>query len=125
MLRPRGRAVSVVGAALVASVLFGLYHFAHSAPFNTVEMVALLTVVGLVTSAFFFVARDVYATIVFHNFLGMFGVVQALSASGRLEAFTAVQAPLVVMALATVAVLALSDWMVLRKGRGPSTSGAR
>jgi hypothetical protein len=115
----------VVGAALVASVLFGLYHFAHSAPFNTVEMVALLTVVGLVTSAFFFVARDVYATIVFHNFLGMFGVVQALSASGRLEAFTAVQAPLVVMALATVAVLALSDWMVLRKGRGPSTSGAR
>ena len=36
-------------------------------------------------SAHFFLSRDIYATIVFHNFLGVFGVVQALAASGRLE----------------------------------------
>ena len=114
VLRSRNRAVSLIGAALVASVLFGLYHFAHSAPFNTIGMVALLTAVGLVTSAFFFIVRDVYATILFHNFLGMFGVTQALAASGQLQAFTTLQPALVVMALATVAVLALSDWTLLR-----------
>jgi hypothetical protein len=116
LLEPRGRAVSVVGAALAASVLFGLYHFAHSAPFNTPGMVALLSFVGLVTSAFFFIARDIYATIIFHNFLGVFGVVQALGASGQLGAFAALQPPLLIMAAATVAVLALADWMMLRRG---------
>ena len=65
------------------SVLF--HHFAHSTPFNTIGMVALLTGVGFVTSAFFFLSRDIYATIVFHNLPGVFGVVQALAASGRLE----------------------------------------
>ena len=52
-------------------------------------MVALLTGVGFVTSAFFFLSRDIYATIVFHNFLGVFGVAQALAASGRLETLDA------------------------------------
>ena len=117
LLKPRGRAISITGAALVASTLFGIYHFAHSAPFNTVGMVALLTGVGLVTSAFFFMARDVYATILFHNFLGMFGVMQALVASGRLDAFATLQPPLLIMALATVTVLALSDRILLRGKR--------
>ena len=75
-LSARGRAVALVGSAVAASVLFGLYHYAHSAPFNTLPMVALLTAVGLVTSAFFLVSRDIYATAVFHNFLGVFGVVR-------------------------------------------------
>ena len=116
LLEPRGRAVSIVGAALAASVLFGLYHFAHSAPFNTPGMVALLSVVGLVTSAFFFIARDIYATIVFHNFLGVFGVVQALGASGHLSAYADPQPPLLIMAAATVAMLVLSDRVMLRRG---------
>jgi hypothetical protein len=98
--------------------LFGLYHFAHSAPFNTLGMVALLSIVGLVTSAFFFMVRDIYATIAFHNFLGMFGVVQALAASGQLDAFTALQPPLLIMAAATIGVLWLSDRTLLR-GRQP------
>lgn len=119
LLEPRGRAVSTVGAALAASVLFGLYHFAHSAPFNTTGMVALLSVVGLVTSAVFFITRDVYATIIFHNFLGVFGVVQALGASGQLDTFADLQPPLLIMAAATVATLVLSDWMML--GRGAAT----
>lgn len=114
VLRSRGRVVSTIGGALVASALFGLYHFAHSAPFNTAGMVALLSVVGLFTSAFFFIVRDIYATIAFHNFLGMFGVVQALAATGQLGAFTALQPPLLIMAAATIGVLCLSDRTLLR-----------
>jgi hypothetical protein len=118
LLKPRGRLVSLIGAAAMASLLFGAYHFAHSPPFNTVSMVALLTVVGLATSAFFFISRDVYATILFHNFLALFGVVRALAASGELDAFAAVQPPLLMTALAAVAVLALSDRLLLRGGSG-------
>ena len=51
--------VSIPLAAIVASALFGLYHYAHSPPFNTIEMVSLLAVVGLMTGAFFFLSRDV------------------------------------------------------------------
>ena len=94
-------------AALAASVLFGLYHFAHSSPFSTIPMVALLTGVGFVTSAFFFLSRDIYATIVLHNFLGVFGVVQALAASGRLETLNSLQPTLIGMAAATAVVLGL------------------
>jgi len=36
----RGRWVSVILAALIASVLFGVFHFAHSPPFNTVALAA-------------------------------------------------------------------------------------
>ena len=94
---------------MAASVLFGLYHFAHSTPFNTIGMVALLTGVGFVTSAFFFLSRDIYATIVFHNLLGVFGVVQALAASGRLETLDSKQPALMVMAAAAAVVLGLLD----------------
>jgi hypothetical protein len=117
LLKPHGRAISIIGATLVASGMFGIYHFAHSAPFNTIGMVALLTVVGLATSAFFFIGRDVYATILFHNFLGVFGVVQALAASGRLDALTALQAPLLIMALAALGSLAALDLILLRRRR--------
>ncbi|TFG01855.1 MAG: CPBP family intramembrane metalloprotease, partial [Promethearchaeota archaeon] len=80
---------SKIIAVLVSSILFGIYHFAHSPPFNTVNMVLLLTVIGIITSVFYFTVRDVYATIVFHNFLGIFGVINALQASGNLKIYTA------------------------------------
>lgn len=104
-----------LAAAVTASILFGLYHLAHSAPFNSLPMVFLLTAVGFVTSAFFFATRDVYATIVFHNFLGMFGVVQALAARGGLETLAAPQWHLIVTAAAALAVVGLLDWRLLRK----------
>lgn len=99
--------LSIPTAALVASVLFGLYHFAHSAPFNTVGMVGFLTVIGLLTSAIFFVSRNVYATIVFHNFLGVFGVLNAMAAQDNLAAFQALQWPLVGTAAMALGVLVL------------------
>jgi predicted acyltransferase len=69
-------------------------------------MVLLLSVVGLVTSAFFFVSRDVAGTIVFHNFLGTFGVVQALSAANALSTLERQQLPLIVTALIAAGFLA-------------------
>ena len=115
LLKPHGRAISAIAAALVASLMFGIYHFAHSAPFNTIGMVALLTAVGLATSAFFFIGRDVYATILFHNLLGVFGVLQALAESGRLDALTTLQAPLLIMAAAAAGSLAVLDRVLLRR----------
>ena len=91
-------------AAIIASVLFGLYHFAHSPPFNTIPLVVILSVIGLVTSVFF-VSRDVYGTIAFHNFSGILGVIRALDTSGNLASF---ERPLIpALATAVVAVVAL------------------
>ncbi len=99
-------------AAVIASVLFGVYHFAHSPPFNTAGSVVLLTVIGLVTSAFF-VSRDVYGTIAFHNFLGIFGVIRALKASGNLMNFERPVIPLFVTAVVAIAVLIVAHTRLL------------
>lgn len=103
-----------IAAALVASVLFGLYHFAHSPPFNSWSTVALLTGVGLVTSVFFLVSRDVVGTVLFHNWLGVLGIVGALEEAGALGAFSVPQPPLLAMATVTLAVLAVGAWTVRR-----------
>ena len=89
-LRHQGVSGASIIAALVASLLFGLYHIAHSPPFNSPRMIAGLAAVGLLTSVFFFVSRDVYGTIVFHNFFALTGVLNALR---RTEAFQQYQRP--------------------------------
>jgi hypothetical protein len=105
-LRRHGAIFATVVAAVTASALFGVYHYGHSAPFNTLPVVALLSIVGLVTSAFFFVARDVAGTVVFHNFLGTFGVIKALAEANALAPLEEVQPALIGTALLTAAVLA-------------------
>jgi hypothetical protein len=126
LLQGRGRWVSVILAALIASILFGIYHVAHSPPFNTVGFVLLLTVVGLFTSVFFFVSRDVYGTIAFHNFLGIFGVIQALEASGNLVSFERPVIPLLVMAVVAIALLVVAHIRVLKdQESGPRPSRVR
>jgi len=112
---PGGRWARHPIAALIASLLFGVYHFAHSAPFNTLAMVSLLILIGLLTSAFFFISRDVYATIVFHNFLGVFGVIRAFAAQDKLSAFQVPQWPLIGTAAISLAVLVLADKLVIRR----------
>jgi hypothetical protein len=86
-LRSTNRLLGVAAGAVVASVLFGVYHFAHSAPFNTAGMVTLLTFVGFATSGFFFISRSICGVMVFHNFLAVIGVGQALAASNALAAY--------------------------------------
>jgi hypothetical protein len=97
-LRDHGVSGASVIAALVASLLFGLYHIAHSPPFNSPRMMAGLSVVGLLTSAFFFLSRDVYGTIVFHNFFGMTGVLSALSRTGAFQQYRKPVWPLLITA---------------------------
>lgn len=125
VLRDRGRWVSMMLAAIIASVLFGVYHFAHSPPFNTIPLVVILSVVGLVTSVFFFVSRDVYGTIAFHNFLGILGVIRALEASGNLSAFERPIIPLLAMAVMAIALLIVAHVLLLDSGTTPTPSRVR
>jgi hypothetical protein len=125
LMQDRGRWMSVMLAAIIASVLFGIYHFAHSPPFNTIGIVVFLTIIGLVTSAFFFISRDVYGTIAFHNFLGIFGVIRALDASGNLASFERPIVPLLVMAVVAIAVLITVHVLWLSSGAAPTTPRVR
>ncbi len=108
--------VSAPVAIIVASLLFGAYHIAHSAPFNSIQMIAFLSVIGLITGVFFFVSREVYATILFHNFLGVFGVVQALVAQDNIAAFETLQIPLLASAAVGLGVLVAVDGLIIRRG---------
>jgi hypothetical protein len=121
----RGRWVSVILAALIASVLFGIFHFAHSPPFNTVGTVVFLSMIGLVTSAFFFASRDVYGTIAFHNFQGIFGVIGALEASGNLASFERPLIPVLVMAVVAIAALIAAHVFLINPGAAPTPPRVR
>jgi hypothetical protein len=111
----RSRAIGLVPGSL----LFGVYHVAHSPPFNTLAMIGVLTVVGLLTGLVFLVTADVHAAIAFHNFLALRGVLDALDASGRLEPYHAVQGHLVVTAVVTLTALALVHAVGRRSAREP------
>jgi hypothetical protein len=103
-------AIAIVSAALV----FGLYHFAHSPPFNTPAMVLLLSIVGVATGIFFFLGGDLYSTIVLHNAFAIRGVMQALAESGNLDRYASPQLPLIATAIAAVVVLVIADVVLLR-----------
>jgi hypothetical protein len=125
LLQDRGRWVSLILAAIIASVLFGIYHFAHSPPFNTIPLVVILSVIGLVTSVFFFVSRDVYGTIAFHNFSGILGVIRALDTSGNLDSFERPVIPLLVMAVVAIAALIAVHVLWLNAGATPTQQGVQ
>jgi hypothetical protein len=116
-LRPWNRAAAPLIAALAASVLFGVYHFAHSAPFNEPRMVAFLTGIGLVTSLWFFASRDVYGTAVFHNFFAVTGVLDALLAQGLVPERPAPAVPLWITAAVATLALALPGVLWVRRAR--------
>jgi hypothetical protein len=106
-----------VGVIAISAALFGVYHFAHSPPFDEVGTVAFLTVVGLVTGTVFVLSRDAYATVLFHNFLGTLGVTQALAAAGKLDGFGSPAWPLIGTAALTLAVALALDAGLLRRFR--------
>lgn len=107
---PRGMMAGLVAAALA----FGLYHFAHSPPFNSLGMVGFLSIMGLVTGLYFFVARDLYGTVLFHNAVAVKGVTTALAETDRLEFYERLQWPLLVTGIGAVLVLILSDLLLMR-----------
>lgn len=116
--RSRGELVGIVAAVVGSAIVFGVYHFAHSPPFNTVGMVGLLTVVGLGTGVVYFVVGDVYAALAFHNFMGVFGVTRVLAESGELVAYSEPLYPLLGTALFSLLVLVAADGFLIRR---PST----
>ena len=99
--------VGLGGSVIIESVLFGACHFAHSSPFNTARFVVLLG------TLFFFVSRDVYGTIVFYNFLGIFGVVGALEPPSTLGSFEQRAIPLLAMAVVAVVLLVVAHACVV------------
>jgi hypothetical protein len=126
-LRARGwrRVHAALATAVAASLLFGLHHYAHSPPFDSHGMVALLAAVGLATGLFFFVSRDVYGTVAFHNWRGVFGVAQAMRASGTLDALAAPQVPLLAMGAIGLVVLVAADRLWIRSGSGTAADQPR
>jgi hypothetical protein len=118
--------LGMAAALLLSAVAFGVYHYAHSPPFNTHRMVMFLTVVGLVTGVFYFTTRSVYATILFHNFMGTKGVADALARRDALESFSAPLLPLILTAAACLLLLVSLDLLLVRPvvhkpGNGIST----
>jgi hypothetical protein len=97
--------IAVITAAVIASLLFGIYHIAHSPPFNTLAMIGKLTVVGTMTSLFFFLSRSFYGTLVFHNFLALYGVLQALQRADHIDQYRKPIMPLSVMAAISLLLL--------------------
>lgn len=81
LTRGRSRVISLLVAIFAADLLFAIYHFAHSAPFNNPRVALFLLIPGLATSLIYFLGRDAYATIVFHNYLGMTGVMRSVDLS--------------------------------------------
>lgn len=113
LLRSRGRVPSMIAGIAIAAILFGAYHIAHSPPFNTVSMILLLTLVGAVTGLFYFIVREIYATIIFHNFLALFGVMQNVDVAN----FQAPNGFLLGTMLVTLAVLIGLDFYLVRSRR--------
>lgn len=107
LLRNRGMSrYPADGSALVVSaVLFGVYHFAHSPPFNTTEMVGLLTVVGVGTGLIYFVGGSFYGALVFHNSMALFGIVSSLAEAGQLGTYEQPLVPLLTTALVALIIL--------------------
>jgi hypothetical protein len=106
--------VSAGTAVVSAALAFGVYHFAHSPPFNTLAMVLLLSGVGVATGIFFFLGGDLYSTIVLHNAFAVRGVIQALDEGGNLDRYTSPQLPLFATAIAAVVVLVIADVVLIR-----------
>ena len=106
--------VPAAAAVVAAALAFGVYHFAHSPPFNTPAMVLLLSVVGVATGVFFFLVGDLDSTIVLHNAFALRGVVQALGDSGNLDRYASPQPALIATALAAIVALVLADVVLVR-----------
>lgn len=117
LLRSRGMDEYLArGVALVvSSTLFGIYHLAHSPPFNTPETIGVLTLVSLGTGLFYFAGRSVYGALVFHNFLALFGVTSALATAGALGTYGQPIVPLLVTGLLALAVLVGVERLFVRE----------
>jgi membrane protease YdiL (CAAX protease family) len=109
--RNKGRIISIIFGAAIATILFGVYHFAHSPPFNEPGTVLFLMYPGILTSLVYFIGRDIYAAIIFHNFQALFGVLMNINVAS----FTQPAYPILILAIASMLALVISDLLLVRK----------
>lgn len=109
----KGRIVSsVIVGAVAASVLFGVYHYAHSPPFNQTSMILFLMLPSIATAVTYFLGRDIYAAVIVQNFMGIVGVMAGLP---NLEVYRQPMVPLYVLSAVSVAALVISVSVMLKK----------
>jgi hypothetical protein len=109
----KGRIVSsVMVGAVSASVLFGVYHYAHSPPFNQTNVILFLMLPSIATAVTFFLGRDIYAAVLAQNFMGIVGVMSALP---NLEVYRQPMVPIYALSAVSVAALIISLSMTLKK----------
>ena len=104
--------MSVIVGAIAASVLFGVYHYAHSPPFNQTNIVLFLMLPSIATAVTYFLGRDIYAAVIVQNFMGIFGVIANLPA---LEPFRQPMVPIYALSAVSVAALVISISVILKR----------
>jgi hypothetical protein len=109
----KGRIVSsaIIGA-VAASVLFGLYHYAHSPPFNQTSVVLFLMLPSIATAVTYFLGRDIYAAVIVQNFIGIVGVLAGLP---NLEIYRQPMVPIYALSAVSVAALVISLSATLKR----------
>jgi hypothetical protein len=112
LAQSKGKSAAVIIGFGVATILFSLYHLGHSAPFNQVNMMLFLLVPGVLTSLFYVISREIYATIIFHNFQGMVGVIGNLA---NPDIFNRPLYPLYLLMLISVLILVGADLLFARR----------
>src|SRR5215204_669789 len=107
-----GKVASIVLGAVTASVLFGIYHYAHSPPFNETTIVLFLMLPSIATAVTYFLGRNIYAAIIVQNFMGIFGVMSELP---NLEVYRQPMVPIYALSAISVAVLVISLSVILKR----------
>jgi uncharacterized membrane protein YeaQ/YmgE (transglycosylase-associated protein family) len=105
------RIIAAIVGAVVATVLFGAYHFAHSPPFNQLNTVLFLMIPGTLTSIVYFIGRNIYVTVIFHNFQALYGVMRSID----IISFNHLLYPLLIMASISILILIVADLFLVRR----------
>lgn len=100
---------------VIAAIFFGFYHIAHSPPFNQPQMMGFLALIGVLTGLVYFIGRDIYATMAFHNFLGVTGVMGTLNAAGALASYSTPIIPLIATASISLGLFIVGDLFIVRR----------
>ncbi len=108
----RKKIMSVIVGAVAASVLFGVYHYAHSPPFNQTTVVLFLMLPSIATAITYFLGRDIYAAVIVQNFMGIFGVIGSLP---NLEVYRQPMVPIYALSAVSVAAIIISVSVILKR----------
>lgn len=112
-------------ALVISAVLFGVYHFAHSPPFNTAEMVGILTIVGIGTGLIYFVGGAFYGALVFHNCMALFGIISSLAVSGQLNTYQEPRVALIATAIVSFVLLVAVERLFVRPPLSSDSGNSR